>query len=72
MNKGISAKSLNEAMRRSNQRAIRTNKALGLDTVYVEGNRIIREDADGRTSTIRILGESLSSTKKVIQPLKIG
>lgn len=70
--KTISAKSLNQAMKSSTQRAIRTNKALGLDTVYVKGGSIIREHADGRTSTIKKLNGSPSKTQKIKGPLKIG
>lgn len=70
--KTISAKSLNRAMKSSNQRAIRTNKALGLDTVYVKGGTIIREHADGRRSSIRKLNGVSSKTNTVKGPLKIG
>lgn len=69
--KTISAKSLNTAMKSSNQRAIRINKALGLDTVYVKGKTIIREHADGRTSTIQKLNGPSSKSHSIKGPLKI-
>lgn len=59
-------------MKSSNQRAIRTNKALGLDTVYVKGGSVIRESADGRTSTIKKLNGSSSKPQKIRGPLKIS
>lgn len=71
--KTISAKSLNRAMKSSNQRAIRTNKALGLDTVYVKGGGgIIREHADGRRSSIQKLNGNISKSNTIKGPLKIG
>ncbi|MFD2532983.1 hypothetical protein [Gracilimonas halophila] len=70
--KTISAKSLNRAMKSSNQRAIRTNKALGLDTVYVKGKSIIREHADGGKSTIQKLNGSSLKSRTIKGPLKIG
>ena len=68
----ISAKSLNKAMKSSSKRAIRTNKALGLDTVYVKGGNIVRERADGSTSTIQKLNGKKTFSKKVKNPFKIG
>jgi methionine synthase II (cobalamin-independent) len=71
-NKTISTKSLNQAMKSSNRRAIRTNKALGLDTVYVKGNNVIREHADGSKSTIKKLNGSSSKSPTIKGILKIG
>ena len=44
-----------KAMHQSNTDAIRINKALGLDTVYMEGNRIVKEDASGTVTTVKVL-----------------
>lgn len=71
-NKSISVKFLNRAMKSSNQRAIRTNKALGLDTVYVRGYSIVREHADGRTTTIQKVDNKSSIAKTLNGPLKLG
>ncbi|MFA5670044.1 MAG: hypothetical protein WC967_12420 [Balneolaceae bacterium] len=68
----ISVSSLNQAMKSSNQRAIRTNKALGLDTVYVKGRRVIREHVDGSTSIIKKLNKPLSKPHTVKGPIKLG
>lgn len=68
----ISAKSLNKAMKSSNKRAFRTNKALGLDTVYMKGGNVVRERADGSTSTIQKLNGKKTVSNKVKSPLKIG
>lgn len=68
----ISVKSLNQAMKSSNQRAIRTNKALGLDTVYVKGGHVIREHADGSKSTIKKLDNSSSRSYTIKGPIKIS
>ena len=46
---------LHKAMQRSNTDAIRINRALGLDTVYMEGNRIVKEDASGTVTTVKVL-----------------
>jgi len=70
--KSISAESLNKAMKSSNRRAIRTNKALGLDTVYVKRGNVVREKPDGSITTIHKLTGKVTVSNKVKSPLKIG
>lgn len=50
-----------------NERAIRTNRALGLDTVYVEGRNVIRERADGSLQKIGKLSRGSSATKEPLE-----
>lgn len=56
MEKEISAKTLNRAMYRSCRQAIRTNKALGLDTVFVKGRFIVLMDPSGKIQKLKKLG----------------
>lgn len=48
-------------MTRASKRAIRTNKALGLDTVIVKNNRIVRVDPDGNEHIVKELEQNGSS-----------
>ncbi|MEX0772331.1 MAG: hypothetical protein WD038_04140 [Balneolales bacterium] len=67
MKKGerITVKTLNKAMTRSSRRAIRTNKALGLDTVLVKNNKIIRMDPSGNEFVVKKLDQ-----KRTLEPAK--
>lgn len=61
----ISVESLNEALKNSNNRAIRLNKALNLDTVYLTGRNIIRENAQGNKTTIKKLAGSANKVNTI-------
>lgn len=67
----ISVESLNKAMKNSNNRAIRINKALDLDTVYVVGRNIIKEDAQGRKTTIKRLSNTPNKGNTIQGTLKL-
>jgi hypothetical protein len=66
----IDVKTLNRAMKRSVQKAIRVNKALELDTVLVKGNHIVRVSPDGSSKTVKKLDKS-SYANGSIEPIKI-
>ncbi len=68
--KEISAETLNRAMSRSVRQAIRTNKALGLDTVFVEGGFIVRMDPSGKIHKLEKLGKKKALKNK--EPLSLN
>jgi len=58
----VTKKVLSLAMYRANRLAIRTNKALGLDTVVARGGKIIRERPDGTVETIKTISKPVRYT----------
>lgn len=68
--KEISAETLNRAMDRASRQALRTNKALGLDSVFVKGRYIVRVGPSGKVQKLEKLGR-----KKVLkskEPLSLN
>lgn len=56
---------LNRALNRSSARARRINKALGLETVYMQDQTLVRAYPDGTVKSIRKINKkSLNGLKK--------
>lgn len=46
---------LNEAMKQSNKKAVRENRALGLDCVVAKSGKVILQKADGSSRVIKTI-----------------
>jgi hypothetical protein len=67
--KEISVETLNRAMYRSSERAIRTNKALGLDSVFVKDHFIVRMNPSGKVELLKKLDKKKVLSNK--EPLSL-
>lgn len=51
----LTHKKLNAAMKQSNKKAFRENRALGLDSVVARGGKVILQKADGSRRVIKTI-----------------
>lgn len=69
MKKNDTKQILNRALNRSSARARRINKALGLETVYIQNHTLVRVFPDGTVKPIRKINKK--SVNELKKPLEI-